>query len=52
MELVAVADPNPVRRNHIKEKFNLPKDLCFERGMDLLDLPKMADAAIIKSQFS
>ena len=50
MELVAVADPNPVRINHIKEKFSLPDECCFEKGMDLLALPKMADAAIIATQ--
>ena len=50
MELVAVADPNPVRRNHIKEKFNLPEECCYEWGEDILKLPKMADAAIIATQ--
>ncbi|MBE6546407.1 MAG: Gfo/Idh/MocA family oxidoreductase [Ruminococcaceae bacterium] len=50
MELVAVADPDPVRRNYIKEKFNLPDSACFEWGEDLLKLPKMADAAIIATQ--
>ena len=50
MDLVAVADPNPVRRNHIQEKFGLPDEKCYEWGEDLLDLPKMADAAIIATQ--
>ena len=50
MELVAVADPDPVRRNYIKEKFKLPEDKCFEYGEELLKLPKMADAAIIATQ--
>ena len=50
MEVVAVADPNPVRRNYIRDKFGLPDDRCFELGEDLLKLPKMADGAIIATQ--
>ena len=50
MELVAVADPNPVRRDYIKEMFDLPEDRFYEYGEDLLELPKMADAAIIATQ--
>ena len=50
MELVAVADPNPVRRNYIQEMFALSDDACYEWGEDLLDLPKMADVAIIATQ--
>lgn len=50
MEIVAVADPDPVRRNYVRDKFNLPEDACFEYGEDLLKLPKMADAAIIATQ--
>ena len=50
LEIVAVADPNPVRRNHIKEKFNLPDSACFESWENILALPKFADAAIIATQ--
>ena len=50
IELVAVADPNPVRRNHIKEKFGLPESACFEDWKDILALEKFADAAIIATQ--
>lgn len=50
MELIAVADPNPVRRNYIQEMFGLPDNACYEWGEDLLDLPKMADVAIIATQ--
>lgn len=50
MELVAVADPNPVRRNNIRDKFGLSEADCFEKGADLLERPKMADAAIIATQ--
>ena len=52
MELVAVADPNPVRRDYIKELFReLPEDRFYEYGEDLLAQPKMADAAIIATQY-
>lgn len=50
LELVAVADPNPVRRNYIQDKFGLPDECCYEWGEELLELPKMADAAIIATQ--
>ena len=50
LEIVAVADPNPVRRNHIKEKFSLPESACFESWENILALPKFADAAIIATQ--
>ena len=50
MEIVAVADPDPVRRNYIRDKFGLDEESCFEWGEDLLRLPKMADAAIIATQ--
>ena len=49
-ELVGVADPNPIRRNYIKEKFSLDESACFESWEDILALPKMADAAIIATQ--
>ena len=50
MELIAVADPDPVRRNYIRDKFQLSEDCCFETGEELLKQPKMADAAIIATQ--
>ena len=50
MELVAVADPNPIRRDYIKENFDLPEECFYEYGEDLLEQPKMADAAIIATQ--
>jgi predicted dehydrogenase len=50
MEVVAVADPDPVRRNYIRDKFSIPEEMCFEKGEDLLKLDKIADAAIIATQ--
>lgn len=49
-ELVGVADPDPVRRNYIKEKFSLSDDVCHENWETILDMPKFADAAIIATQ--
>ena len=49
-ELVGVADPDPIRRNYIKEAFSLPESACFNSYEDILALPKMADAAIIATQ--
>ncbi|MBQ9112636.1 MAG: Gfo/Idh/MocA family oxidoreductase [Clostridia bacterium] len=49
-ELVGVADPDPVRRNYIKDKFSLPDIACFDSWEKILDQPRMADAAIIATQ--
>lgn len=46
-EVVAVAEPIDDRRNYIKEKHNIPSELCFTTWEPLLDLPKMADVALI-----
>ncbi len=50
MELVAVADPDPVRRNYIRDQYGVPEACCYEWGEDLLSQPKMADIAIIATQ--
>ncbi|MBE6632703.1 MAG: Gfo/Idh/MocA family oxidoreductase [Ruminococcaceae bacterium] len=50
LELVGVADPDPVRRNYIRDKFNLPEERCFTTWEDILAMPKWADAAIIATQ--
>ena len=49
-ELVGIADPDPVRRNYVKERCNLDDSACFESWEDILALPKFADAAIIATQ--
>lgn len=49
-ELVGVADPDPVRRNYIKEKFSLPDSACFNCWTEILAQPRFADAAIIATQ--
>ncbi len=45
--LVGVAEPIADRRNYIKEKHHLSDEMCFEMWEPLLDLPKIADIAII-----
>lgn len=46
-EVVGVAEPIADRRNHIKEKWGLSDDVCFEDYKPLLALPKFADVAVI-----
>ena len=50
MEIVGVADPDPVRRNYIKKKFNISDEHTFNTWQELLAVPKFADAAIIATQ--
>lgn len=50
MDLVAVADPDPVRRNFIRDNYGLQESCCYESGELLLQQPKIADAAIIATQ--
>lgn len=50
MELVAVADVNPIRNEYIKDKFGLSEDCCYESAEKLLLEPKMADVAIVAVQ--
>lgn len=49
-ELVAVADPDPVRRNYIRDRFGLPESACYRSWEEILAEPRMADAAIIATQ--
>lgn len=46
-EVVAVAEPNKARRDYIKNKHNIPDEMCFESWEPLLDMPKFADVALI-----
>lgn len=47
LKFVAVAEPDPVRRARFAKAHNIPDEACFETWEDLLDKPKMADAAMI-----
>ena len=46
-EIVAVAEKDDVKREIAGELFGIPADCRFQSGEDLLEQPKMADAAII-----
>ena len=48
-EIVAVAEPIDSRRNYIKEKHNIPEDMCFKDWHPLLELGKIADIAIVST---
>ncbi len=46
-EIVAVAEPDEEKRETAGSLLGIPSDRRFHTGRELLDLPKMADAAII-----
>lgn len=48
-EVVAVAEPIKSRRDYVKQKHNIPDNLCFESYEPLLNLGKIADLAIIST---
>lgn len=43
----AVAEPVQERREAFKKRYNLPREMCFSGWEELLERPRMADAAII-----
>ena len=45
-KIVGVADPNPVRRKAVMEKFGFPAENCFENADELAKKGKIADAVI------
>ena len=50
LEIVGVADPNPIRRETAKQRHNIPDDRLYITWEDLAAQPKMADFAIIGTQ--
>ena len=50
VEFVAVAEPNPVRRNEFATAHNIPKEMCFKSWEEMLVQPKIADIAFITTQ--
>lgn len=46
-KVIAVAEPIESRRNDIKEKHQIPDEMCFDDWKPLLALGKIADIAII-----
>ncbi len=45
-QIVGVADPNPVRRKMVQEKFGFSDDMCFETAEELAARGKIADTII------
>ena len=46
-ELIAVAEPIKIRREYIAKLHGIPENMCFESWEPLLELGKIADAAVI-----
>lgn len=46
LKIVGVADPNPVRRKMVMEKFGFSEDMCFRDAAELASKGKLADAII------
>lgn len=46
-DVVAIAEPIENRRRYLQDRHNIPDELAFETWEPLLEMPKMADAAII-----
>ncbi len=49
-EVVAVAEPIESRREYVKNKHNIPDELCFADYKPLFELGKIADVALICTQ--
>ena len=46
-KVIAVAEPVDIRRNYIKNKFNLPDEMCHTSWEDFLSRPKFADLVVV-----
>mgnify|MGYP003298218247 CR=1 FL=1 len=46
LQIVGVADPNPVRRQMVMEKFGFSEDMCFHDADELAKHGKLADTII------
>ena len=51
-EIIAVADPIKERRENFSQKHNISEELCFDTWEKLLELPKIADIALITTSDS
>ena len=49
-ELVGIAEPIKEKRDFLKEKYNVPEDMCVDSYEKLLSMPKLADIAMICTQ--
>ncbi len=48
--LVGIAEPVKEKRDYLKEKYNIPDEMCFESWEEILELPKLSDIAMICTQ--
>ncbi len=48
-KIVGVAEPDDVRRNHVKATYEIPDENVFTTWEDILNRPKFADVAIIST---
>ncbi len=46
LKVLAVADPDPIRRERAAEQFDIPPERRYETGQELAEEPRLADAAI------
>lgn len=46
----AIAEPVKAKREYLRDLCNIPEDMCFESWEQLLELPKMADIAMVCTQ--
>lgn len=47
MEIVAVVEPNEVRRKHCAERFHIPSEYCFASWTQFFEYPPLADAIFL-----
>jgi predicted dehydrogenase len=50
VRIVAVAEPNPLRRRQMAERFDFAGDMCFESWQDLVMRPQLAPALLNLTQ--
>jgi predicted dehydrogenase len=48
--IVAVAEPNPLRRRQMAERFDIADDMCFESWQELMTRPQLAPALLNLTQ--
>ncbi|MBE6561958.1 MAG: Gfo/Idh/MocA family oxidoreductase [Ruminococcaceae bacterium] len=46
LQIVGVADPNPIRRKAAQDRYSIPEEMCFEDAAALAEQPRLADAII------
>lgn len=50
MEVVAIADWNPIKVKMVAEKFNIPEEKCFSSVEEMLEQDRLADVMVIATQ--